>query len=257
MKKTALILSGGGALGIAHVGALEILETQYRFDWYAGVSAGAIVCSLLAIGKTAEEIDTILKKTNIFDLLFDLRPTQFGFMSGGNIEKILQNIFEDQLIEDLEVPLAIGATDFSTGERITIRSGKITDAIRASVSVPVVFEPYWHENEKKWMVDGGLSQNFPLDLAVNEYTGKHIIGIDVGSAIEPDMDFGKKNFWKRGEHISHSFIRSIRIMFKNQCKAQPDSRVILIEPKIGKYLATDILKYKGLKEEGQKAAKLI
>lgn len=255
MKKSALVLSGGGALGIAHVGALEALESKYKFEWLAGVSAGAIIVSLLAIGKNARQIDQTLKKHNMFKLLFDFHPTQFGFMSGVKIEDVFDEIFDEIRIEDVKIPLAIGATDFSTGERITIRSGKITEALRASVSVPVMLEPYWHEEQERWLVDGGLSQNFPIDLAHKEYKGKHIIGVDVGSAIETDVDFSQKNFWKRGEDISNAFVRAIRIMFKHQHKPRLDERSTILEPEIGPYQATDINKYAELKREGKKAAK--
>ena len=255
MKKAALVLSGGGALGIAHVGALEVLVEKYKFDWYAGVSAGSIIASMLATGHTPKQIDTIFRKTNLFKLMFDLRPTQFGFMSGGGIEKTLEEIFEDKRIEDLDVPLTIGATDFATGERISIDSGLITEAVRASISVPVMFEPVWHKEHELWLVDGGLSQNFPLDLAIEEYQGHHIIGIDVGSSIDQNIDFAEKSFWKRGENLSHSLVRAIRIMFKNQQQVLPDHRTHILEPELGKYHATDVVKYSKIKNEGRKVAR--
>jgi len=257
MKKSALVLSGGGALGIAHVGAISVLEKTYKFEWYAGVSAGAIIASLLALGNNAAQVNKILKSTNILNLMFDFHPTQFGLVSGRNIEDTLEEIFEDTQIEDLNTPLYIGTTDFSTGEQVIITSGRLTDAVRASISVPVMFEPYWHEEEDRWLVDGGLSQNFPLDSAMTEYKGKRIIGIDVGSSIDTHVDFGKRNFWKRGDNIKHAFIRSIRIMFQNQKSIKPDDRVILLEPNVGKYLATDIAHYDKLKQAGYRCAKAI
>ena len=131
-RKTALVLSGGDALGAAHIGVVEILEKQgYEFDFYSGVSAGSIIISLLAVGYSADEIWEIVEKTNIFSTMFDLSKSRFGLIQGDKITKLCEKHLGDQKIEDLEVPLAIGATDFSNGPKVTIVKGHLVDAIRA------------------------------------------------------------------------------------------------------------------------------
>ena len=185
MKKAALVLSGGGALGIALIGILEELEKKgYEFDYIAGVSAGAIVSACIAYGLKSQEIWEIIHDTKLFKIAFDFSITKFGIISGDKALLKLQEIFGDMQIEDLKIPLKIGATNFQTGERVIFSSGSLAEAVRCSLSVPVLFNPYFHTQQKIWCVDGGLSQNFPLDLAISEYQGDKIFGVDVSSSID-------------------------------------------------------------------------
>lgn len=252
MKKSALVLSGGGVLGVAHLGFLHATQKNYTFDWYAGVSAGAIVAACLALGKTTDEIWKIILEKNLFGLLFDFTPRNFGLFSGEKVYKILDEIFEEKTFEDLQYPLFIGATDFSTGHRVTINSGALVDAVRASLSVPVIFEPFWHSKEQKWLVDGGLSQNFPVDIAIENYPGDLILAIDVGSDIDPKEDFSKQKWIEKGKNLTESLVRTIRIFYKNQQTFKPDSRVQVIRPHLSNYSAADVLKIKEIYEHGQR-----
>ena len=87
-RKTALVLSGGGALGVAHIGVIKILEKQgYEFDFYSGVSAGSIIISLLAIGYNSAEIWEIVERTNFFSAMFDISKSRFGSV---NFSRILR-----------------------------------------------------------------------------------------------------------------------------------------------------------------------
>ena len=255
MKKSALALSGGGVLGVAHLGFLETLWDDYEFDMYAGVSAGAIVSACLALGKTPKEVWDIIHDTKIFKVLFDISPRNFGLFSGEKVYKILGEIFEDAQFEDTKYPLFIGATDFSTGKRLVINTGSIADAVRASISVPIVFEPYFHKELEKWLVDGGLSQNLPLDTVLEKYKGEHIIGIDVGSDIDPTEDFSKKEFFAKGKHLTEALIRTFRIFYKNQQHFIEDPRVQIIRPKLAKYSAADVLKLKEIYKVGEESGK--
>ena len=255
-RKTALVLSGGGALGTAHIGVIKILEKQgYEFDFYSGVSAGSIIISLLAIGYNSAEIWEIVERTNIFSAMFDISKSRFGLVQGDKVVKLFKKYLEDQRIEDLEVPLAIGATDFSNGQRVMITKGSLVDAIRASISVPVLFEPYFHPVEEKWLVDGGLSQNFPLDYAIDQYSGNNIIGVDVASSLSPDfLFFDHKKNWK-GNNIKQVFERVLRIYLSNQQIHFPqDNRVQIIRPQLHNYTASDIFKLKEIYQEGAKTA---
>lgn len=252
MKKSALVLSGGGVLGVAHLGFLKSIQGSCEFDYYGGVSAGAIVGACLALGKTSDEIWEIIQKKNLFGLLFDFTPRNFGLFSGEKVYKVLDEIFEEKTFENTKYPLFIGATDFSTGERVVISSGRIVDAVRASLSVPIVFEPFWHPTEKKWLVDGGLSQNFPVDTAIENYKGDSILAIDVGSDIDVTEDFSKKKWIKKGKDLGESLVRTIRIFYKNQQTFVPDDRVQVIRPNLAHYSAADVLKIKQIYAEGRR-----
>ncbi len=247
-KNTALVLSGGGALGMAHLGILKNLEQDYNFDFITGVSAGAIIGAGIAVGKTAQEIKNIILETSLFNLSFDLSSKNFGIIEGEKIHKLLEKIYENKSFEDLETQLYIGATDFSTGKFILINKGKIADAVRASLSVPVVFEPFFHPEIKKFLVDGGLSKNFPIEVAIEKYTGKKIIGVNV-TALKPlPKDFGEEKFFKNKDLVQYTQ-RSFQIFFKNQLSEIKDPRVEIIEP--------DLTEFSSITFRGSKLKKIM
>lgn len=254
MKKSALVLSGGAALGIAHIGVLKNLEKIYQFDFIAGVSAGAIVGGGIACGKTPAEIWDAIEETSLFEIAFDISFKNSGFISGDKIHEILDEIYEGKTFEDLEIPFYVSATDFSSGDQIIISSGKIADAVRASMAVPVVFEPFFHSECQKFLVDGGLSQNFPVDLAIEKYKGAKIIGINVANLPPLPEDFGTKKFFGRNTDLLKSTQRTFKIFFKNQQKHFPnDPRVQIIEPDLSEFSSTTLShrKFKKIIEAGE------
>ena len=151
--------------------------------------------------------------------------------------------------------MAVGATDFSNGQRVIIVKGSLVDAIRASISVPVLFAPYFHPVEEKWLVDGGLSQNFPLDDAIRQYSGNNIIGVDVASSLKADFAFSDhKPNWKVN-NVKHVFERVLRIYLSNQQIHFPkDDRVQIITPQPPNYTTSDIFKLKEIYQEGRQTA---
>ncbi len=240
-NKTALVLSGGGSLGIAHIGVIENLELQHDFDFVCGVSAGAIVGAGVALGKSAEEIWDIFNDTNLFDIALDASPKNSGLIKGRKIYKLLDEVFESKRFSDLKTPLYIGATNFATGERVIIQEGKIADAVRASIGIPLVFEPHWHPDLKQPLVDGFLSQNLPLDIAINSYKGKQIISVDVATVPPLTPDFGSKKFFGKNRTRFHMLQRTLRIMYQNQQRLIPDDlRVIRYEPDLREFSSMSV-----------------
>ncbi len=241
-QKAALVCSGGGALGAAHLGVLKELEKEGReYDFFVGVSAGSIVCAMKAFGMTTTEILDFAMETNFFEMGLDFSRSNFGLLGGDKFMKTLIKIFGDTRIEDLKYPLFIGATDFNTGERIILTQGEIVDALRASCGVPVLFKPFYHEEQERWLVDGGLTQNFPLDIALEHYTGDLITGIDVSGAFETEINFEKDEFWGRTKDLQNIITRTFRIMFLAQQNnfAQSD-RVELFQPEVGHLQAINV-----------------
>ncbi len=257
MKKTkaAFVLSGGGALGLAHIGVLKKLEKQYDFDFLAGVSAGAIVAAGVACGMNAAQIEHAIDQTNLFNVAFDVSFKNTGLITGDNIQDILNKIYGDRTFSDLKTPLFIGATDFSTGKRVTITEGKIADAVRASLSIPVIFEPYHHKVLDQYLVDGGLSQNFPLDLAIENYQGDKIIGINVANIKPLADDFNTEKFFGRNKDLINNLQRTFRIFFKSQQQFKVDERVQLIEPDLSAFSSATLSrsKFKQIMDVGEKA----
>ncbi|NCP67186.1 hypothetical protein GW756_03025 [bacterium] len=260
MKKTksALVLSGGGALGLAHIGVLKKLEETYEFDFLAGVSAGAIVAAGISTGQKADDIWKAIGSTNLFNLAFEFSGKNTGLIKGDAIYQILDEIFEGKTFEDLEVPLFIGTTDFSTGERVTLSSGKIANAVRASLSVPVIFEPYFHEESGRYLVDGGLTQNFPLDLAINQYKGEKIIGVNVANVKDLPEDFHTDKFFGRNKDLFRNLQRTFKIFFRSQQNFALDERVQIIEPDLTNFSSATLSrsKFQEILDAGENALKL-
>lgn len=254
-KKTALVLSGGGALGAAHIGVIKKLEEKnYEFDFLAGVSAGSIICALLAIGKNSTQIKKILEDTKFFSLIFDFSNQNFGLIRGEKVYKMLENIFGDTRFKDIKTPLYIGATDFQTGEKVIINSGKIIDAVRASISVPIIFDPFFHPKLKKWLSDGGLSLNCPTDIAIKKYKGNQIYAVDVAGSFPKDIDFSEKNYFKKLTTLRQTLERSFRIIFYNQqCCIPQDKRVKIIRPDLRDFSAWKISGMNKIIQKGEDA----
>ena len=251
-ERAALVLSGGGALGAAHLGVLKVLERRgVEFDFVCGVSAGAIIGALTAMGMPSPEMRSILQRIRFFPLAFDLTRSRWKRRSTGKLHELIDGLFGARRFEDLPMPLHIGATDFTTGERVQICSGSIRDAVLASIAVPVFFPPVWDAGQSRWLVDGGLTQNLPLDWAISSYQGTRIYAVDVGTSLVGEgtpADMGTLGM--RG-----TMQRFFRIMLLSQQKAIPaDPRVRLLVPDLTAYSALSVRSLEQIIAVGEAAA---
>lgn len=258
-KKVALVCSGGGSRGLAHLGVVDVLlKNNYYFDFYAGVSAGAIVTAALACGIEVKEVVYFLKTRGVLGYLFDFSKNNFGLLRGEKCYEVFKDFFGEKRIEDLKRPLYIGATDFSTGERIVLNKGLVVDAVIASISVPVLFEPFYHKEEGRWLVDGGLSQNFPLDIAIEKYEGETIFGVNVVDLKDKPEGFNNEKFLQKTKHLFEALQRTIQIFFTNQQTNFPkDDRVINIKPDLRGFSSWQIYKFEEMLEIGRKEAEKV
>lgn len=148
------------------------------------------------------------------------------------------------------ITLAVCATNFKTGDLVYLNSGSIAEAVRASLSVPGLFEPMWIDNQP--YVDGGLVSNFPVSYAIDNYKGNKIIGIDVCTSFSREFPpIGKKRATLR-----QTIERTIRVMFLQQQQHVPiDKRLEIIRPDLEKFTGIDILSLPEIEEAGFLAAK--
>jgi NTE family protein len=176
-KKIGLALSGGGARGFAHVGAIKVLaENGIHFDMIAGTSAGSIVGAALASGMTPDEIEAMARSVG---WLNTLRPSfsLSGLMSSAPMGKMLTRTLPVSRIEDLKTPFAAIAFDLVENEEVVLKdTGDLVTAIRASCAVPGVFAPV--RFGEKLLVDGGVTSVLPID-AVRALGADVVIAIDV------------------------------------------------------------------------------
>ena len=142
-RRVALVLAGGGARGVAHIGAIEELERQgFEISAVAGTSMGALVGGVYASGylEPFKEWMRALDKYKVFSLV-DFALSTEGLVKGDRVMEAMKELVPDVQIERMPVPFAAVAADLLTGDEVVLDSGGLYDAIRASISIPSVFRP--------------------------------------------------------------------------------------------------------------------
>ena len=207
-KKIGLVLSGGGAKGLAHIGALKVIEEAgISIDYIGGTSMGAIVGGLYASGYTAAELDSLFRNTNFQEIIQDNFPrgsksfyekadseryaltlpfNNFriafpkGISSGQNIyDELVRLMYHVRDVKDfnkLPIPFFCMATDVENGTEVLLNSGYLPEAVLASGAFPSLFEPA--EVEGMILIDGGVLNNYPVE-EVRDMGAEIIIGVDV------------------------------------------------------------------------------
>lgn len=179
-KKIALVLSGGGARGLAHIGAIETLESHgYEITSIAGCSMGALIGGMYAAGKLPEVKDWMLAldRRKVLSLVdFSLSLTHL--VKGDRMMEALKEIVPDVNIENLPIPYTAVATDWNSGKEVIFDHGSLYDAIRASISIPLFLNPV--RREEMLLVDGGLVNSLPLNRVVR-HSGDLLFGINVST----------------------------------------------------------------------------
>ena len=197
MRDVALVLSSGGARGLAHIGAIEELEAQgYRIKSIVGCSMGAIIGGMYAAGKLAEYkewMQTIDKKKilSLLDITFSLDH----LVKGEKIIEAMKDIVPDVKIEDLPIPFKAVATDWEKGQEVVFSKGSLYEAIRASISMPLFFDPV--KKGGTTFVDGGILNPLPLNIS-KDMPGDIVVAVNVsGMGEENDNDNVNKNKSKK------------------------------------------------------------
>lgn len=161
-SSVGIALGGGAARGIAHIGVLKAFEeNDIQISYIAGTSIGALVASYYAFGKSIDDIKDIGEELN-FTSVIGLSLHKKGLFSTRLMEKMIIRDLGDVNIEDANIPLAICATDISTGEQVILNHGNLAKAVCASTAVPGIFIPV--EIDNKPLVDGGITENVPISL---------------------------------------------------------------------------------------------
>lgn len=141
-----LVLSGGGALGIAHIGVLKALEEAgIRPDIISGTSSGAVIGAFYAAGYSISQIMYIITTNTIFHYN-DIAWSTSGLLKSEANEKMYRKYFRHKYFKDLAIPLSISATDILNGKTIFYSSGDVVKVLLASTAIPVLFEPVNKKN---------------------------------------------------------------------------------------------------------------
>jgi NTE family protein len=176
VPRLGLALGGGGVLGAAHVGVLQVLQERgIRPSIVAGTSAGAVIGAGYARGRDVYEMEALVTHATWRD--FGRRPRRpgLGIADSSQLRETVERIGgHDGNIEDLPLAFAAVAADARTGALVVLRSGSLIDAVRASMSVPGLFLPTVVDG--RTLVDGGIVQNLPL-ATVFDMGADHAIGV--------------------------------------------------------------------------------
>ena len=271
--KVALVLSGGGAKGYAHLGVLRVLEKEnIKIDYIAGTSIGALVGTLYSIGYSIDEIEKVLDNLNIesflesgadltgldldkketlkkysFYINFDnelnyslpkgLRETEELYLV---VKNLLKNYENTKNFNNFPIPLRVVATNLNTGETKSFSEGDIAKILTASMAIPTIFEPV--EINGALYVDGLVSRNLPVEEAY-----------DMGADLVIASDVGTPVVKKDNYNILSVLNQMIAIQSSYITKDSKEKATVLISPDIKNISATDTTKRKDLIDLGEVA----
>ncbi len=273
--RIGLVLSGGGARGIAHVGVLKVLaEAGLEFDYITGTSMGSIVGGLTAVGYSVEELEELLLELDWDEILLDKIsrssisleekedfekyvgsfPIQnrkitlpVGLVAGQQVQALLTKLclsaHHIENFDDLPIPFRCIATDVEFGRVVVLKQGFLPDAIRASMSIPSMFAPI--EIDGQLLIDGGILHNFPVQECL-QMGADIIIGVDVGMPL-----YSKKELNSLVKILNQAVaFQSVEPTLKAR-----DLCDLLIIPEVNEYSIMDFRKAEELIELGEKAAR--
>jgi len=237
-----LTLGAGGSKGLSHIGVIKILQRHdIPIDFIAGSSIGALVGGLYAATKNIQAIEHIALTNNwpqIASAFFD-PSLKLGFVKGDKLKRLFDTFLQKKTFNELLIPFAAVATDMTTGKPVVIRNGTVATAIRASISIPLLFKPELFDG--KYLIDGGFSEPVPVNvvrsmgadiiIAVNLYGDYHGISAHSSSGLYTIVN------------------RSVDLILHRFAETKIQSADIVINPKVGSYGVIDkFLTFKGSKE---------
>lgn len=276
-QKVGLVLSGGGAKGIAHVGVLKALEeNQVPIDYLAGTSMGGVVAACYAAGYSPAQIEAIVlsedfqrwingkleKGHNYFYSKDDITPAfvtlDLSFDSTRNFN-FSSNIANDVSLnfalaerftvpasiaknnfDSLFIPLRLVASDIFTQREIILKKGKLNDAARATHTVPFFYEPI--RIDGKYLFDGGVYNNFPVDVMQRDFKPETIIGVNVSSKVYEEYPYGEDE-----KLISRSLLY---MLLDKSDPAEVPANGIYIQPDLTGYSGVNFTQVKQLIDSG-------
>ncbi|MFJ5963513.1 patatin-like phospholipase family protein [Bacillus sp. NPDC093026] len=236
-----LALGSGGARGIAHIGVLSSLEKQgIPIDMIAGSSIGALVGSFYAAG---QDIEKMKKLALVFRRKYyaDYTLPKIGLLKGNRILQMIHTFTYGKKIEELKIPLAIVACDLQTGEKVVFKKGSVSQAVRASISIPGVFVP--HEIGDRQLVDGAVVDRIPVSV-LKEMGADLIIASDVSRV--------KKT--EKATRLSDVIMQSLDILQNELVRHQTIDVDLMIRPKLETFSSSAFTQIQEIIEAGEQAA---
>jgi NTE family protein len=232
-----LALGGGVVLGAAHIGVLRAMhERRLRAGCIAGTSIGSFIAALHAFGKSWEEIERVALDLDWSDLS-GLTLSGYGLLSNRKFGAMVDRLLGSCRIEDSPIPLAIVATDISTGGKVVMRQGDVARAVMSSSSVPGVFCPV--ESDDMLLVDGVLTENVPISPL-------RVMGAD--TIICADL-FGRHTF-RKPQNVVELLFNAFYSAMSAVSRIQMEGADVVITPDLSNFSLVDISAVPAIIEAG-------
>lgn len=229
-KKVGLALGGGGAKGLAHIGVLKVLNREgIKIDYIAGTSIGSLIGAYYAAHLEVEKLEKkILEKSDWKMGLSIFDPTlRKGILKGRKIETLIADWIGIKTFEELQLPLTVVTTDLKTGDTVHLSQGDLVKVLRASISVPLIFQPVKYKG--MLLTDGGLSNPVPDDVVAD-------MGADRVMAVNLDTGyFDNKGIEKKDMKLKDISLRSLNVLryhLAQQCLRKAN---IVLEPEFNEH----------------------
>ncbi|MDD5648710.1 MAG: patatin-like phospholipase family protein [Dehalococcoidia bacterium] len=234
--KVGLALGSGAALGLAHIGVIKALrEADIPIDMIAGTSMGALVGACYAADGQIEDVEELALSTNLRKITHLLDPKftfiRVGFLTGNRVENFLKPIIGDRNISDCKIPFAAVAADIQSAEQVILSQGSLLKAVRASISIPVVFVPVNYSG--RFLVDGGTLNPVPADV-VRSMGATFTIAVNVLNNPRERIHLGLTGNKEstRAPGIMNTLLQSFYLMEYEMVRASILKADIMIEPDV-------------------------
>ncbi|MEY4934378.1 MAG: hypothetical protein RIS64_737 [Bacteroidota bacterium] len=259
-----LVLSGGAARGIAHVGVVKALrEANIAYDIVGGTSFGALVGGAVALNNTFEEMMAMLQDS------FHKSPVDLNWLpymslvKGEKIDKSLKKEFGEVELSDTWLNLYCVASNISRAKMHLFQTGKIREALRASIALPGIFAPVLLDGD--FLIDGGIFDNLPIETMVNHYKPNKIIAVEVGFVEKPKFEHALmpsnlalwRDSFRKDEKRKYkvptmlgSIVESMMLCSDYKTSQFREKVDLLLRPDLTKFGAGDWKKYKELVQAG-------
>ncbi len=238
--KLGIALSGGATRGLAHIGVLQALEeNSIRPDYLSGTSIGAFAAALYAFGVPLQQMRAVGKGMTPLRIT-KLKLSRYGLFSNEELGNLIRSKIGSARIEDSPIPLAILATDISTGELVVLREGEVATAVMASSAVAGIYQPVRIRN--RLLMDGGIMEDVPVSPLR-----------PMGATTVVAVNLSAERKYRLPEDIIDILFNAFDIAIDENTKVQVKDADVLIEPCLFDFRRMDVSQIDEMITEGHRA----
>jgi NTE family protein len=239
--KLGLALGGGGARGLAHIGVLKVLEEEgLAADFVAGTSVGSLIGALYCCGYGWRQLAELARTTDWSDLVTFTVP-RLGLVNARKLERLVDHLAGGRSLEELPIPFRAVAVDITSSEEVVLARGPVSRAVRASASIPGIFEPTpW---EGRLLVDGGLLDNVP-SAVVRDMGAEVVLAVNLS---------GERIKSRPPENILDVMLYSLEVLMHGQGQRGTAAADVPVVPDLEGFSYRNLGRLKEMVERGELA----